>query len=399
MQMQSLLTDSAVWAGLTTIVLGVIFLVWAVHALVDHWRRHPENRGVMFGIGVVLLGVFLSNIVRHPIPAQQSPNPFAVSHQITDGESPHAGTRHFVNGMDLPSHTASQDLKSTVPRWFVQNFGARGSSILLVVIGVAILIRLGRGIKLRTSAVAAPTSSRSAVWLIVPACCLGGLSYLALPALSSLEDHELPRKSEALKAQQLHTEKVLRELRDGSTTTSSNSTPIPDWLKNGVVTSSQFILSSGQFTSPQEAENQLLPHAAYLLQRAFQESHPWEGAWTVPSIEIRERVVDQIFVEKLSKTIGKFSGDLYRVHLRVDVSPGVCETFTSEWKSQIVRHRLEVLGVLLAWVTSFLVVATLYFRRASHPENFVGWWGQLKASTVTVGLTAAAAWVLVDVIR
>ena len=277
-------------------------------------------------------------------------------------------------------------------------FGGSVALILLAYIGTGMVRRSAARHPAAANVARTSPSPSTPGWLVVPALGLAVLGYLARPSLLPSTDHDLTRKSQALAEQQLHTEKVLREVRDGSTLAGPGAPPIPDWLKNGVVTSSQFLLSSGQFSSVQEAENQLLPHAAYLLQRAFQENHPWEGVWTVPLAEIRECVVDNVFIEQGDKTIGKFSGKIYRVHMRVDVSPRVCETFTSAWKSQIVRHRLEVLGVLLGWITCCLFVATLYFRRAAHPENFLGWWGQLKVSAVTLGLTAAAAWVLVDVV-
>ncbi len=236
-------------------------------------------------------------------------------------------------------------------------------------------------------------------WLVVPAMSIVVLGYLARPALLPSADSDLHRQSAAFAEQQTHTEKVLRELLESSASTGSDRQQVPDWLKNRLLNNGQFLLSSGQYSSEQEAENELLPHAAYLLQRAFQETHPWEGTWTVPMSQVRERVIENRFVEQRPITTGKFTGQICRVHMRVDVSPAVCETFTTAWKTQIVQHRLQVLGVLFAWLTSMFFAATFYFRRAAHPENVSGWWSQLKMSAVTLSLTAAAAWVLVDVIR
>ena len=236
-------------------------------------------------------------------------------------------------------------------------------------------------------------------WLVVPAMSIVVLGYLARPALLPSADSDLHRQSAAFAEQQTHTEKVLRELLETSASTGSDRQQVPDWLKNRVLNNGQFLLSSGQYSSEQEAESELLPHAAYLLQRAFQENHPWEGTWTVPMSQVRERVIENRFVEHRPITTGKFTGQVYRVHMRVDVSPAVCETFTTAWKTQIVQHRLQVLGVLFAWLTSLFFAATFYFRRAAHPENVIGWWSQLKMSAVTLSLTAAAVWVLVDVVR
>lgn len=243
------------------------------------------------------------------------------------------------------------------------------------------------------------TAARTCGWLVVPVICLALLGALAQPALLPSADRELVRKSVAFGQQQEHTNKVWLDLMKSSAMPDAEIKNIPDWLQDRSLSSHQFLLSSGQYSTPQEAENELLPHAAFLLQRAFQESHPWQGPWVVPLTQVRERVVDKQFIEKRSKTIGKFTGDIYRLHMRVDVSPAVCEAFTASWKSQIVAHRLQVLGVLFAWLVGVFFAASIYFRRAAHPENFVGWWGQFKISAVTIGMAAAAAWVLVDIVR
>lgn len=250
-----------------------------------------------------------------------------------------------------------------------------------------------------TAAASLPNTDRTYGWLVVPAICLAVLGVLAQPALLPAVDPNLGNKAAALRQQEDHTEKVWQDLIQSSAKPDDEVQNIPDWLREKSLTGQQYLLSSGQYSSPQEAENELLPHAAFLLQSVFQQTHPWQGAWTVPLAQVRERVVDKQFLEKRSKTIGKFTGDLYRLHMRVDVSPNVCETFVSEWKSQIVQHRLEVLGVLFGWIACVFFAATYYFRRAAHPENLVGWWGQFKISAVTVGMTVAAAWILVDVIR
>lgn len=280
---------------------------------------------------------------------------------------------------------------------------------MLVISGVALLVLFFSGTSRLSgwafgrpaSAAAGSTSTiaRTCGWLVVPVISLALLVALAQPALVPSADHELVRKAVAFGQQQEHTNKVWLDLMKSSAMPDAEVNNIPDWLQDRTLSSHQFLLSSGQYSTPQEAENELLPHAAFLLQRAFHESHRWQGPWVVPLTQVRERVVDKQFIEKRSKTIGKFSGDIYRLHMRVDVSPSICDTFTASWKSQIVAHRLQVLGVLFAWLACVFFAAAFYFRRAAHPENFVGWWGQFKISAVTIGMTAAAAWVLVDIVR
>ena len=231
-------------------------------------------------------------------------------------------------------------------------------------------------------------------WLILPVSCLAGLGYLAMPAFRPSPRVDTARMDQEFATRQQRMDKVLRETIDGSGRPGDEIQNIPDWLKNRSTTSDQILLTSEQFSTRKEAEDELLPFAAHLLQRTFHETHPWQGAWNVPLAQVRERVVAQQFYEQRKMTTGKFSGDIHRLHMLVNVSPSVAETFTENWKSQIVEHRLKVLGVLFGWLTCVLFTGSVFYRRAAHPENSLGWVHHLKLSGVTVGLTAAAAWVL-----
>ncbi len=324
----------------------------------------------------------------------------------TDSSAPSVGrSAYSLSAFDV-THDSEVSRQSV---GLVTVVGIGGILLLIFFFGAGLLTSLvyRRPVTAAAPAGSVPNTDRNYGWLVVPAICLAVLGALVQPALLPSPDTDFARKSAAFVAQQEHTNKVWRELLARSTEPDSDQKDIPDWLQPEALTdqpkllttSQYYLLSSGQYSSTQEAENELLPHAAFVLQRAFQQTHPWQGPWTVPVALLRERVITKQFIEKRPKTIGKFSGDLYRLHMLVDVSPDACETFTLDWKSQIVQHRLAVLGVLFGWIACVFFAATYYFRRAAHPENVVGWWGQFKISAVTVGMTVAAAWVLVDVIR
>lgn len=237
--------------------------------------------------------------------------------------------------------------------------------------------------------------SRHLVWLIVPLTCLIVLGGTVFQALVTFAPPQYERTSQEIAFRQERMDKVLREL----TAPESEALNVPDWLKNCKTSNEQILLTSDQFSSRQEAEDQLLPFAAVLLQKAFHQHHPWEGNWNVPLAQIRERVVLQQFVDRRPKTIGKFSGDMYRLHMLINVSPSISETFTEGWKAQIVQRRLVIFGVLIGWLAVMFLLGTYYFRQGTHPENYLGWIANLSMSLVTVGVTAAGIWLLSNGIR
>ncbi|MDB5336258.1 MAG: hypothetical protein JWN70_1877 [Planctomycetaceae bacterium] len=402
---------------LLLILLGFGVVLGSVYATTARRSLFPWV-AISMGCSAVALAVLVlfgyRSVASHSAQVAHATIVDATQVSVTEEASPYnRSTANSAPGVGRSAYsTSSFDAArdSDVSRQsfgLVTIVGIGGILLLVFFFGVGLLTSFAFRRPVTAAAGPVPNTDRTYGWLVVPAICLAVLGALAQPALLPSADTDFARKSAAFVAQQEHTNKVWRELLARSTEPDSDVKNIPDWLKPESLTdqptlltkSQYYLLSSSQYSSTQEAENELLPHAAFLVRRAFQETHPWQGPWTVPLALLRERVITKQFIEKRPKTIGKFSGDLYRLHMLVDVSPDACETFTLDWKSQIVQHRLEVLGVLFGWIACVFFAATYYFRRAAHPENFVGWWGQFKISAVTIGLTAAAAWILVDVIR
>jgi hypothetical protein len=189
-------------------------------------------------------------------------------------------------------------------------------------------------------------------------------------------------------------DKTIRDLVESVKSPSSEIKGLPNWLSEDPHTEHHVVLSSGPYSTQQEGEDELLPIAANLLQRAFHEHHSWQGEWNVPLAQVRERVVDE-FVERRTKTIGKFNGEIDRVYMLVNLSPDVCDTFTEAWKTQIVERRLKVLGILLAWLSATLLVGSSYYRSLTVPA-IPRWASMLKASILTIAVTGVAGWGLLN---
>lgn len=245
-----------------------------------------------------------------------------------------------------------------------------------------------------------PTNGKSGFgWLIVPVLCLAVLGTLAAPKLvPDLTTANWTQPAISV-SQQERMDKVVLDLIEGSSSTSPDAQSIPDWIKQKSSDQNLRLLSSGQYSTRQEAEDELLPIAADLLQRAFHKHHPWQGAWNVPLAQVRDHVASQQFVERRNVTSGDKTFEMYRLHILVNTAPEVCETFTAAWKSQIVEQRLKVFGVLLAWLCCVFMLGSVYYRSLAFPGLAHQWAGTIKVSVLTIGVTALAAWVLVTYIH
>lgn len=277
------------------------------------------------------------------------------------------------------------------------SFGGRTLLILALLTG-GILTWIRPRQRTAVAAIPAPNVRSSYPWLVVPALCLAGLGTLAAPFLHPPLYSHLDDVPAIFPDIQERMDKAVQELITSRSQPDSENKNIPRWIEDRTSTPNQQLLSSGRYSSQQEAEDELVPIAADLLQRAFHTQYPWQGDWKVPLAQVRERVMNQRFVEVLNKEIGTYK--LYRLHVLVNVSPEICATFVDPWKTQIVERRLQVLGVLLGWLSSVLLMGSVFFRSLTNPGAAAYYWASaLKASILTVGLTAAAGWVLVTYIH
>lgn len=247
-------------------------------------------------------------------------------------------------------------------------------------------------------AVSADVKSGSA-WLVLPAVCLSVLGYLSAPTLFPRPNPDLSNPASISGTTQQKMDKIVRDLIEKSQQPDSSVKSVPPWIKLKPDSPDIYVLSSQPYATKAEAEAELMPLAANLLQRAFHQHHPWQGSWNVPLAQVRERVVDEEFPQIGTVTSSKGPLETYAVHWLIDVSPSVCETFTTSWKNQIIERRLKVFGVLLVWLSGVLLMSRGYFWSLSQPDQSHRWASTLKASILTIGVTALAGWVLVEFIH
>jgi hypothetical protein len=234
-------------------------------------------------------------------------------------------------------------------------------------------------------------------WLIIPLICFLFLGYRVVESLTpsplqSLADEllDFPQRHERML-------KTAREFVNSQPSSEIGAVAAKEWITDGAtgeLEANRLILVSGQFSSVSEAETELMPIVANLAKRSFHQEHPWQGDWTVPLATVRERVVENEFIDRKARTIGNFSGDLFRLYMLVNLSPDVLSSFESEWKSQIVERRLARFGLMLGWIVSQLFVGWAYFRCQGGNPHPGRWRWKVLAILISIGLTACADYVL-----
>lgn len=370
-------------------------------------KRARVLLAIALGIGLMLLFIGATYTRRHVVPAPLPATTVRVSSDLPYPGRPgtEIGPSRELISSETTSDTASGATnpvtRFTIPsaiRVWEPPHSARFRIIAVVLVGAVVLLAAWRrSSQARSVNVKGLAETRAGMgWLLVPAVCLGGLSCVAGPSFFPQPNARFETIPAISVSTQARMDKSVRDLLQSAAKPDGEGQKIPDWIKQqSPLQRASHLLSSGQYSTRQEAEEELLPIAADLLQRAFHQHHPWEGAWTVPLAQVRERVADQQYFEQSAVISGN---KMYRLHMLVNVSREVCDSFTQSWTSQIVERRLKIFGVLLAWLTCVLMLGRAYFWSLTIPGNSDYWGSFLKASLLTVGLTVLAGWVLLEFI-
>lgn len=171
----------------------------------------------------------------------------------------------------------------------------------------------------------------------------------------------------------------------------------PEWVDRQPVEENGRMLevvSSGQYVTEQEAEDDALAQAASLLRTDIHRAFGYEGEWSLPTNVVREQAVRRTNVEDVERVIGGRPMKMRRVHLQVELSPEVRDTIAQTvWRPQIVRRRLWSLGSIVGMAVLVVVAVAVYLRLDSSTDGMYR--RRLKLATVLLiiagGLLATVA--------
>ena len=170
---------------------------------------------------------------------------------------------------------------------------------------------------------------------------------------------------------------------------------LPAWTKqqpNEEGETRLVVLTSQQYATLDEAEQELLIKARSLLQEDFVNRSPDAGAWSIPEQLVRTEAVRKSHVEPIARTSGVSAFRVFRVHWQMELSPTVRDALYPEWRSQVVDKRLWSLGSLFGLFTLVVATTAAYLRLDTRTSG--SYRRRLKLAAVSLivagGITAAS---------
>ncbi len=184
---------------------------------------------------------------------------------------------------------------------------------------------------------------------------------------------------------------------DGLLKVLETSTCEPDWVGKDPVPNDKGVLvslSSQRFATLHEAEQQLTSQVVSYIKEFYRDEYPLSGDWTVPVSLIERHAIRHLVGETKDTDFGNgIHGTMYRAHLQLELNSALRQGLHDSWKSQLVTHRLTVLGSMLGLVTLMLATSAGYFRL----DEFTGGLYRRRLKFAAASLIAAGsliAWVI-----
>ena len=142
----------------------------------------------------------------------------------------------------------------------------------------------------------------------------------------------------------------------------------PAWIDKPEIhdgLSEQRVLSSQQYSTREEAEQELLKQANQILQDDLARLFPGESAvspWN-PTLELlKQHAVKQQYAEVVDRDFGSFVHPMYRVWWQVELSPEVRVEFLPMWRKGITSARIRLVGVVTTSVVLVISLMAFYYR-------------------------------------
>ena len=127
----------------------------------------------------------------------------------------------------------------------------------------------------------------------------------------------------------------------------------------------RIVIASQQYTTRDEAEQELSASAADLLVRDLQQLHPGSSrasSWHPSNEEIKRHAVKQQYVEVVERDFGNFFHPMYRVWWQVELSPEVRTEFLPAWKQGLTLNRIRCVGLVTVSLALAASVWAIYHR-------------------------------------
>jgi hypothetical protein len=271
----------------------------------------------------------------------------------------------------------------------------------LVVIMVALGAVVGVADRRRIGASALPASSLRFInelgWLSAPAVVIATFAGMSIFHHAATGREETRSRTVTVPVKRTVTvpvKTVASRPADSGTTLVSAKTfsHRPKWVdqqNTGDGTTERIVLASQQYTTQEEAEQQLFAEASELLMTDLQKLRPGTERpkdWAPTEDAIKRFMVKQRYVEAADHDFGNFSHPMYRVWWQTELSPEVRTEFLPEWRQGITVHRIRRVGIV---ASSLVLAASLIaiYRRLDVLTH-----GTRRLGLAAGGLAAVTAW-------
>lgn len=144
--------------------------------------------------------------------------------------------------------------------------------------------------------------------------------------------------------------------------------PRPAWIEDAVTQdglSELRVISSQQYSTFEEAEQDLLKQASQLLQNDLAKLFPRESVvspWN-PTLELlKQHAVKQQHTEAVDRDFGSFVHPMYRIWWQIELSPEVRVEFLPMWRRGITTARIRLVAIVTTSVVLVISLMAFYSR-------------------------------------
>lgn len=142
----------------------------------------------------------------------------------------------------------------------------------------------------------------------------------------------------------------------------------PAWIDDPVThdgLSEHRVISSQQYSTREEAEQDLVKQANQILQNDLAKLFPGESIvspWN-PTLELlQQHAVKQQHTEVVNRDFGSFVHPMYRIWWQVELSPEVRVEFLPMWRKGITAARIRLVAVVTTSVVLVISLMAFYYR-------------------------------------
>lgn len=140
---------------------------------------------------------------------------------------------------------------------------------------------------------------------------------------------------------------------------------LPEWIREGnreSIDGQLAVISSKQYATIEEAEEEAYGTAAEILQQRFHARFPDGGEWTIPRSAIIEHAQRLRHDQAIDRETERFSFTAHRVHLQIVLSDESVAELQPYWREQVSDRRVRGLGGLFLLAITLIGSLAAYLR-------------------------------------